>query len=43
MWLYARYPLIGGGGAIDLVHEGRTDEVLATVEGLDEHACLSLA
>lgn len=36
IWLYSRHPLLNGERAIDLVHEGRTDEVLRVIESLDE-------
>jgi transcriptional regulator with XRE-family HTH domain len=36
IWLYARDPLLNGARAIDLIHEGRTAEVLSVIEGLDE-------
>jgi transcriptional regulator with XRE-family HTH domain len=36
IWLYARHPLLHGERAIDLIHEGRTAEVLSVIEGLDE-------
>jgi transcriptional regulator with XRE-family HTH domain len=36
IWLYARHPLLGGERAIDLIHEARTADVLAVIEGLDE-------
>lgn len=36
IWLYAKHPLLNGARAIDLIHEGRTDEVLRVIEGLDE-------
>jgi transcriptional regulator with XRE-family HTH domain len=36
LWLYARHPLLGGERAIDLIHEARTADVLAVIEGLDE-------
>jgi transcriptional regulator with XRE-family HTH domain len=36
VWLYARHPLLNGERAIDLIHTGRTTEVLAVIEGLDE-------
>lgn len=36
IWLYARHPLLNGQRAIDLIHEGRTDQVLSVMEGLDE-------
>jgi transcriptional regulator with XRE-family HTH domain len=36
IWLYARHPLLNGERAIDLIHAGRTTDVLAVIEGLDE-------
>ena len=36
IWLYAKHPLLNGERAIELIHEGRTTEVLAVIEGLDE-------
>lgn len=36
VWLYARHRLLGGERAIDLIHAGRTDEVLTIVESLNE-------
>jgi transcriptional regulator with XRE-family HTH domain len=36
IWLYARHPLVNGERAIDLIHAGRTTDVLAVIEGLDE-------
>ena len=33
-WLYSRNDLLGGRRAIELIHEGRTDEVLASIERL---------
>jgi transcriptional regulator with XRE-family HTH domain len=36
IWLYARHSLLNGARAIDLIHEGRTAEVLSVIEGLDE-------
>jgi len=38
IWLYARHPLLNGERAIDLIHEGRTAEVLSVIESLDESA-----
>jgi hypothetical protein len=38
MWLYARHRLLEGARAIDLIHDGRADEVLTIVESLDESA-----
>jgi len=36
IWLYAKHRLLNGERAIDLIHQGRTDEVLAVIESLDE-------
>jgi transcriptional regulator with XRE-family HTH domain len=36
VWLYAKHRLLNGERAIDLIHKGRTDEVLAVIESLDE-------
>jgi transcriptional regulator with XRE-family HTH domain len=36
LWLYAKHRLLGGERAIDLIHAGRADEVLAVIESLDE-------
>ena len=36
MWLYSRHRLLNGERAIDLIHDDRTDEVLAVIESLDE-------
>lgn len=36
IWLYAKHPLLGGQRAIDLIHDGRADDVLRVIEGLDE-------
>jgi transcriptional regulator with XRE-family HTH domain len=36
IWLYARHPLLNGDRAVDLIHDGRTAEVLSVIEGLDE-------
>jgi hypothetical protein len=33
-WLYSRNALLNGERAIDLIHEGRTEEVLAVIERL---------
>jgi len=38
VWLYARHRLLGGARPIDLIHQARTDEVLAVIESLDEAA-----
>ena len=34
IWLYAKHPLMEGARAIDLIHEGQTDRVLAIIESL---------
>lgn len=34
MWLYSRNNLLGGKCAIQLIHENRTEEVLAAIERL---------
>jgi transcriptional regulator with XRE-family HTH domain len=36
IWLYAKHRLLGGERAIDLLHEGRTDAVLAVIDSLDQ-------
>lgn len=36
IWLYSKHRLLDGERAIDLIHSGRADEVLAVIEGLDE-------
>jgi hypothetical protein len=36
IWLYSKHPLLNGERAIDLIHAGRTDEVLAVIESLDQ-------
>lgn len=36
LWLYARHRLLGGERAIDLIHDGRADEVLGVIESLNE-------
>lgn len=38
LWLYAKHRLLNGERAIDLIHEGRADEVLGIIEGLNEGA-----
>jgi transcriptional regulator with XRE-family HTH domain len=38
LWLHARHPLLRGERAIDLINEGRTEEVLAVIERLDSGA-----
>jgi transcriptional regulator with XRE-family HTH domain len=34
IWLYARNELLNGARAMDLIHEGRTEEVLLAIQGL---------
>lgn len=36
VWLYSKHRLLNGERAIDLIHAGRADEVLAVIESLDE-------
>ncbi len=36
VWLYSRHRLLNGERAIDLIHGGRADEVLAVIESLNE-------
>lgn len=38
LWLHAAHPLLKGARAIDLINEGRTEEVLAAIESLDAGA-----
>lgn len=38
IWLYSRHRLLNGERAIDLIHAGRADEVLAVIESLDQGA-----
>ncbi|MDC7788664.1 DUF2384 domain-containing protein [Rhodoplanes sp. TEM] len=38
LWLHARHPMLGGERAIDLIHSGRTEDVLAIIEALDQGA-----
>lgn len=35
MWLYARNELLGGASAMELIHQGKTDEVLQAIGRLD--------
>jgi uncharacterized protein (DUF2384 family) len=39
-WLYARHPQLEGKRAIDLIHEGKSIEVLRVLERLDSGAYL---
>jgi transcriptional regulator with XRE-family HTH domain len=36
LWLYSRHRLLSGNRAIDLIHDGKADEVLAVIASLDE-------
>lgn len=38
IWLYSKHRLLNGERAIDLIRNGRTDEVLGVIESLDEGA-----
>jgi transcriptional regulator with XRE-family HTH domain len=38
LWLHARHPMLEGERAIDLINAGRTEPVLAIIEGLDSGA-----
>jgi transcriptional regulator with XRE-family HTH domain len=40
LWLHARHPLLDNERAIDLIYQGRTEEVLAVIERLDAGAYL---
>lgn len=40
LWLHAKHPLLNNERAIDLIHEDRTEEVLAVIERLDAGAYL---
>ena len=39
-WLYARHPQLEGRRAIDLIHDERTEDVLAILDRLDADAYL---
>jgi len=39
-WLYARHPQLGGERAMDLIHDGRSVEVLAVIDRLDNDVYL---
>jgi len=39
-WLYARHPQLGGERAIDLINQGRSEEVLSVLDRLDAEAYL---
>ncbi len=36
IWLYSKHQLLNGERAIDLIHAGRAEEVLAVIQSLDE-------
>lgn len=36
IWLYAKHSLLAGQRAIDLIHEGDADRVLAVIESLED-------
>lgn len=38
LWLHARHPMLNNERAIDLINQGRTEEVLAVIEALDAGA-----
>lgn len=38
LWLHAVHPMLGNARAIDLINNGRTEEVLAVIEALDAGA-----
>jgi transcriptional regulator with XRE-family HTH domain len=40
LWLHAKHPLLDNERAIDLIHEGRTEEILAVIERFDAGAYL---
>ncbi len=40
VWLYSRNNLLDGNRAMELIHEGRTEDVLAAIERLDSLAFL---
>jgi transcriptional regulator with XRE-family HTH domain len=40
LWLHARHNLLGGQRAIDLINEGKAEDVLAIIERLDAGAYL---
>ena len=39
-WLYTRHPQLNGERAIDLIHDGRSEEVVAILDRLDADAYL---
>lgn len=38
LWLHAKHPMLDGERAIDLIHAGRTEAVLAIIDALDQGA-----
>ena len=38
LWLHAKHPMLNNERAIDLINAGRTEDVLAVIEGLDTGA-----
>ena len=36
IWLYSKHRLLNGDRAIDFIHDGRADQVLAVIGSLDE-------
>lgn len=36
IWLYSKHQLLNGERAIDLIHAGRAEDVLAVIQSLDE-------
>ncbi|WP_294540773.1 antitoxin Xre/MbcA/ParS toxin-binding domain-containing protein [uncultured Rhodoblastus sp.] len=38
LWLHAKHPMLNNERAIDLINGGRTEDVLAVIEGLDTGA-----
>ena len=40
MWLFARHPQLGGERAIDLINDGRSEDVLGVLDRLDSGAYL---
>lgn len=40
LWLHTPHPLLGRARAVDLIHDGRTEEVLAAIDRLEDGAYL---
>ena len=38
LWLHTQHPMLDNARAIDLIHAGRTEDVLAVIEALDTGA-----